>query len=96
MSAAHKTVKAASVIIPPWGTVYAQELTSMTLAGLLAPGNLPVLCTIFDLEMVIVTKTTLLDAGKRHPRLPARCVEIVPYSPTFQKPANSVGSQRDK
>ena len=47
-------------------------------------------------RMVIVTKTTLLDAGKRHPRLPARCVEIVPYSPTFQEPTNSVGSQRNK
>jgi hypothetical protein len=33
----------ARLIIPLWGSIYAEKLTSMTLPELLAPGNLPAL-----------------------------------------------------
>jgi hypothetical protein len=51
----------ARLIIPLWGRVYADKLTSMTLPALLAPGNLPSLCTMFEVEVVIVTETKLFD-----------------------------------
>jgi hypothetical protein len=49
----------ARLIIPLWGRVYADKLTSMTLPALLAPGNLPSLCAMFEVEVVIVTETKL-------------------------------------
>src|SRR6516162_2134277 len=51
----------ARLIIPLWGRVYADKLTSMTLPALLAPGNLPSLCAMFEVEVVIVTETKLFD-----------------------------------
>src|SRR5262249_11589668 len=48
----------ARLIIPPWGTVYAEKLVSMTLPALLASGNLPSLATMFDVE---VTESKLVD-----------------------------------
>ena len=51
----------ARLIIPLWGRIYADKLTSMTLPALLAPGNLPALCTMFDVEVVILTETRLFD-----------------------------------
>jgi hypothetical protein len=51
----------ARLIIPLWGRVYADKLTSMTLPALLAPGNLPALCAMFEVEVVIVTETKLFD-----------------------------------
>ena len=44
-----------------WGKAYADKLTSMTLPALLAPGNLPALCAMFNVEVVIVTETKLFD-----------------------------------
>jgi hypothetical protein len=49
------------LIIPLWGRLYADKLTSMTLPALLAPGNLPALCAMFEVEVVIVTETKLFD-----------------------------------
>ena len=49
----------ARLIIPLWGEVYAQKLISITLPALLAPGNLPALCSVFDVEIVLVTETRL-------------------------------------
>jgi hypothetical protein len=49
----------ARLIIPLWGRPYADKLTSMTLPALLAPGNLPSLCAMFEVEVVIVTETKL-------------------------------------
>jgi hypothetical protein len=49
------------LIIPLWGKAYADKLVSMTLPALLAPGNLPALCTMFNVEVVIVTETKLFD-----------------------------------
>ena len=51
----------ARLIIPVWGSIYAEKLTSMTLPALLAPGNLPALCAMFEVEVVIVTETKLFD-----------------------------------
>src|ERR1700730_5978091 len=51
----------ARLIIPLWGKAYADKLTSMTLPALLAPGNLPALCAMFNVEVVIVTETKLFD-----------------------------------
>jgi hypothetical protein len=52
---------AACLIIPFWGSVYAEKLVSMTLPALLAPGNLPSLATSFDIEVVLVTESKLVD-----------------------------------
>jgi hypothetical protein len=49
----------ARLIIPVWGRRFADKLTSMTLPAVLAPGNLPALCEMFDVEVVIVTETEL-------------------------------------
>src|SRR5262249_13465556 len=51
----------ARLIIPLCGRVYAEKLTSMTLPALLAPGNLPSLCAMFEVKVVIVTETKLFD-----------------------------------
>lgn len=51
--------KAARLIIPVWGEVYADKLISMTLPAILAPGNLPTLCGMFDVELVVVTESRL-------------------------------------
>jgi hypothetical protein len=51
----------ARLIIPLWGSVYAEKLTSMTLPALLAPGNLPALAVMFDVDVVLVTESKLVD-----------------------------------
>jgi hypothetical protein len=51
----------ARLIIPLWGYVYAEKLVSMTLPALLAPGNLPALAAMFDVEVVLVTESKLVD-----------------------------------
>src|SRR6202158_6306202 len=55
-------MKEARIIIPSWGEVYAQKLISITLPALLAPGNLPALRTMFDVEIVLVTESRLFDS----------------------------------
>ena len=51
----------ARLIIPLWGEAYASKLATMTLPALLAPGNLPALAGMFDVELVLVTETKLFD-----------------------------------
>ena len=66
----------ARLIIPLWGTVYAEKLVSMTLPALLAPGNLPSLATMFDVEVVLVTESKLVDyirQARSFQRLSAIC-----------------------
>jgi hypothetical protein len=53
--------EAARLIIPLWGEAYASKLVTMTLPALLAPGNLPALAGMFDVELVLVTETSLDD-----------------------------------
>src|SRR5690349_19008804 len=67
---------AARLIIPFWGSVYAEKLVSMTLPALLAPGNLPALATMFDVEVVLVTESKLVDyirQARSFQRLSAIC-----------------------
>src|SRR5499426_92472 len=59
------TKQIARLIIPLWGEAYASKLVSMTLPALLAPGNLPALAALFDVELVLVTETGLFDAIRR-------------------------------
>jgi hypothetical protein len=64
------------LIIPLWGSVYAEKLVSMTLPALLAPGNLPSLATMFDVEVVLVTESKLVDyirQARSFQRLSAIC-----------------------
>src|SRR5215467_8631323 len=66
----------ARLIIPLWGSVYAEKLVSMTLPALLAPGNLPSLATMFDVEVVLVTESKLVDSirqARSFQRLSAIC-----------------------
>jgi len=49
------------LIIPLWGAVYANKLVSITLPALLASNNLPALCGICDVEVVLVTETKLFN-----------------------------------
>ena len=66
----------ARLIIPLWGKAYADKLTSMTLPALLAPGNLPALCAMFNVEVVLVAETKLFDVIRRSrsfERLAALC-----------------------
>jgi hypothetical protein len=51
----------ARLIIPLWGEAYASKLVTMTLPALLAPGNLPALAEMFDVELVLVTEAKLYD-----------------------------------
>ena len=55
----------ARLIIPLWGSVFAEKLVSMTLPALLAPGNLPSLATMFEVEVVLVTEHKLVDFIRR-------------------------------
>ena len=70
----------ARLIIPLWGTVYADKLTSMTLPALLAPGNLPALCAMFNVEVVIVTEAKLFDLISQLTLLSTRC-HVLPGHP---------------
>lgn len=49
------------LIIPAWSKRFASKVTSITLPALLAPGNLPELMRLFDVELVIVTETRLFE-----------------------------------
>jgi hypothetical protein len=72
----------ARLIIPLWGKAYADKLTSMTLPALLAPGNLPALCAMFNVEVVIVAETKLfgvIRASRSFQRVALLCpVSLIP------------------
>jgi len=51
----------ARLIIPVWGEAYVDEVLSITLPAVLAPGNLPALGGMFDVELAIVTESRLFD-----------------------------------
>lgn len=52
----------ARLIIPVWGERYVNRVLAVTLPAALAPGNLPALCDMFDVELVIVTESRLFDS----------------------------------
>lgn len=51
----------ARLIIPVWGERYVGRVLSITLPAVLAPGNLPALCDMFNVELVIVTESRLFN-----------------------------------
>lgn len=53
--------KTARLIIPVWAETYIKKFLAITLPALLAPGNLPTLCGMFDVEFIIVTETRMFD-----------------------------------
>jgi hypothetical protein len=57
----------ARLIIPIWGDAYAHKLVTITLPAILAPGNLPALSALLDVEIVLVTETRLFDLIRSSP-----------------------------
>jgi hypothetical protein len=57
----------ARLIIPAWGETYARRVVSITLPAILAPGNLPRLSELFEIELVIVTESGLFDLVRQAP-----------------------------
>jgi hypothetical protein len=57
----------ARLILPVWGEAYVAEVLSITLPAVLAPGNLPALSGMFDVEVVIVTESRLFDLVRGSP-----------------------------
>lgn len=57
----------ARLILPVWGEAYVAEVLSITLPAALAPGNLPALSGMFDVEVVIVTESRLFDLVRSSP-----------------------------
>lgn len=53
--------EAARLIIPVWGEAYVSDVLSLTLPAVLSTGNLPALCDMFEVELVIVTETRLFE-----------------------------------
>jgi hypothetical protein len=53
--------ESARLIIPVWGEAYVGKVLSITLPAMLAPGNLPALSGMFDVELVIITETRLFE-----------------------------------
>ena len=52
----------ARLIIPCWGVNYLHKLLNVTIPALLAPGNLPALIELFDVEVVLVTSEFLFPS----------------------------------
>src|ERR1700761_8228216 len=65
----------ARLIIPVWGEAYVNEVLSVTLPAMLAPGNLPALCGMFEVEFIIVTEARLFDMVRSS--LPFRAAERI-------------------
>jgi len=57
----------ARLILPVWGEAYVAEVLSVTLPAMLAPGNLPALSGMFDVEVVVVTESRLFDTVRSSP-----------------------------
>src|SRR5438874_9927122 len=57
----------ARVITTAWGEDYIDELLSLTLPALLAPGNLPELVKAFSCEFVLVTESRFFDRIRSAP-----------------------------
>lgn len=62
LSREKKPRELARIIVPVWGDRYVDDLLSITLPAVLAPGNLPALSTCFRCEFVIVTERRHFNA----------------------------------
>src|SRR3984893_11440127 len=85
----------ARLIIPLWGKAYADKLTSMTLPALLAPGNLPALCAMFNVEVVLVAESKLFDlirASRSFQRVALLCpVSLIPIDDLMSNRSSDYG-----
>ena len=74
--------QSARLIIPVWGERYVNKVLSVTLPAVLAPGNLPALSRMFDVELVLVTESRLFDLVRGSPSFQAAArictVRLVP------------------
>lgn len=55
------------IITYAWGRQYVANLLDITLAAVLAPGNLPALAEVFDCEFVLLTEQGLFEQIENHP-----------------------------
>jgi hypothetical protein len=55
------------IITYAWGREYVTNLLDITLAAVLAPGNLPALAGVFDCEFVLLTERGLFELIEKHP-----------------------------
>ena len=55
------------IITYAWGRQYVENLLDITLAAVLAPGNLPALIEIFECEFVLLTEEALFLQIEKHP-----------------------------
>lgn len=55
------------IITYAWGRQYVENLLDITLAAVLAPGNLPALAEVFECEFVLLTERGLFDDIEKHP-----------------------------
>ena len=55
------------IITYAWGRQYVANLLDITLAAVLAPGNLPALAEVFDCEFVLLTEQGLFEQVETHP-----------------------------
>lgn len=56
------------VLVVVWGEAYIERFMSLALPALMAPGNLPALRELTDLEVVILTPATEAAAFQRYPQ----------------------------
>src|SRR5262245_8409582 len=66
------------VITYAWGDSYIEDLLSLTIPALLAPGNLPYLASQLSCEVVILTEERLFDRVTRNPAI-QRLRTICPF-----------------
>jgi hypothetical protein len=59
--------ESARLIIPVWGEAYVDKVLSITLPAMLASGNLPALCGMFDVELIIITESRLFAMVRSSP-----------------------------
>ena len=55
------------IITYAWGRSYIDNLLDITLAAVLAPGNLPALSEVFDCEFILLTEEALFERIEAHP-----------------------------
>ncbi len=55
------------IITYAWGRQYVANLLDITLAAVLAPGNLPALAEVFDCEFILLTEQGLFEQIEAHP-----------------------------
>jgi hypothetical protein len=78
LEATNPTKLPTRVITYAWGDSYIEDLLSLTIPALLAPGNLPYLASQLSCEVVILTEERLFDRVTRNPAI-QRLRTICPF-----------------